>query len=82
MSFYRAVVADNGDPLNRGRVRLLIPQLFGNDVTTWADCMDEGIAPEAAPKPGERVWATFEADDLSYPIYLPSMSHVTFGYAE
>lgn len=78
MGWYRATVADNADPESRGRVRLVIPQLFGNNVTSWAMSMDFNVQPEGIPIPGELVWATFEGDDLSYPVYLPSMTRIAF----
>ena len=33
---YRGVVVDNADPLDRGRLKLLVPQVSGEAVTDWA----------------------------------------------
>lgn len=33
---YRGVVVDNADPLNRGRLKLIVPQVSGETVTDWA----------------------------------------------
>lgn len=33
---YRAVVIDNADPLGKGRVKLMVPQVSGEAVTEWA----------------------------------------------
>lgn len=33
---YRGVVVDNADPLKKGRVKLLVPQVSGESVTDWA----------------------------------------------
>ena len=33
---YRGVVADNKDPLTQGRVKVIVPQVLGSAVTTWA----------------------------------------------
>lgn len=33
---YRGVVADNNDPLNKNRIRMLVPQILGEAVTGWA----------------------------------------------
>lgn len=68
--FYRAVVSDNQDPTSSGRVRLKIPQLFGNEVTTWADPLQVASVPAV----GESVWASFEGNDMVHPVYLPSLS--------
>lgn len=74
MCFYRAVVVDNADPDSRGRARLQIPQKFGLETTTWAEPMDLGMKTRLAPAVGQMVWATFEGDDESYPVYLPSLT--------
>ncbi len=33
---YRGVVVDNADPLDRGRVKVIVPQVSGEAVTDWA----------------------------------------------
>jgi hypothetical protein len=33
---YRGVVADTNDPLSKGRIRMLVPQILGEAVTGWA----------------------------------------------
>lgn len=33
---YRAIVVDNNDPENRGRVTLQVPQVLGREITDWA----------------------------------------------
>lgn len=74
MAFYRAIVIDNNDPENSGRVRLRLPQMLGMDATTWAVPMDRGMLTDYPPAVGDVVWAGFEGDDFSYPIYLPSIT--------
>ena len=34
--FYRAVIVDNADPKNLGRVKMVVPQVSGENVTDWA----------------------------------------------
>lgn len=72
--FYRAVVVDNQDPTSSSRVRLKIPQLFGDEVTTWADPLDLNLHTVLVPAVGESVWASFEGNDMVHPVYLPSLS--------
>ncbi len=74
MSFYRAVVVSRDDPENLGRVRLQIPQLFGEAVTNWATPLDNYLVEDFTPDVGEIVWASFEGTDHTYPVYLPSFS--------
>lgn len=33
---YRGIVVDTADPLDAGRIRMMVPQLFGEVVTEWA----------------------------------------------
>jgi hypothetical protein len=67
---YRAVVVDNVDPLNKGRVKLRIPQVLANEVTDWAWFVNTPGNIFVAPSVGEGVWAQFEGGDPSYPIWL------------
>lgn len=34
--FYRGVVIDNNDPKNLGRIKMIVPQVMGEQVTDWA----------------------------------------------
>ena len=63
---YRAEVVDVNDPRSRRRVRLRIPSVFGDTVTGWAEPLFDCLV----PREKTRVWATFEAGDLSHPLYL------------
>ncbi|MET9119957.1 phage baseplate assembly protein V [Streptomyces sp. NPDC004528] len=54
---YAAVVTHAQDPEGRGRVRLRIPQVSGNAITSWA--FPTGTIGRRAVV-GERVWAAFE----------------------
>lgn len=65
---YRAIVTANNDPLGEGRVRMRVPSVFGPEITGWATPLLG--RPERNPDVGARVWASFEAGDLSHPLYL------------
>lgn len=41
---YRGIVLDSNDPINKGRVRLLIPQVLGEAPTDWAWPMGGAIS--------------------------------------
>lgn len=73
---YRAFVVDNADPENRGRLRLRIPSVLGNDVVSgWAlPCAPYGGAADQGlffiPEIDAGVWVEFEGGDLDYPIWV------------
>jgi uncharacterized protein involved in type VI secretion and phage assembly len=73
---YRALVVDNADPENRGRLRLQIPGVLGNEVVSgWAlPCLPYGGAADQGfffiPEVDACVWAEFEMGDLAYPIWV------------
>jgi uncharacterized protein involved in type VI secretion and phage assembly len=72
---YRGIVVDNGDPQSRGRVRLRVPAVLGNETTGWAlPCVPFGGSPDsglfAVPEVEATVWVEFEAGDPSYPIWV------------
>jgi uncharacterized protein involved in type VI secretion and phage assembly len=73
---YRALVVDNADPENRGRLKLSIPSvLTGDVVSAWAlPCAPYGGAPDQGiffiPEVGAAVWVEFEAGLLDYPIWV------------
>jgi hypothetical protein len=70
---YRGVVIDNKDPLNKGRLKLRIPQVLGDTVTEWA----WGIFPNIAvtlPEISDGVFVSFEGGDPSFPIWLGSFT--------
>ena len=64
--FYRATVIDVDDPERRRRVRMKIPQVLGDVATGWA----EPMACLWKPDVGDKVWATFEGGDISFPLFL------------
>jgi hypothetical protein len=73
---YRAFVADNADPENRGRLRLRIPAILGEDVLSgWAlPCAPYGGTADQGfffiPENDAGVWVEFEAGLLDYPVWV------------
>ncbi len=74
---YRGVVFNNLDPLQRGRIQAIVPDVSGIIPTTWAEaCVPvAGSAPPlqmgmfAVPPIGAGVWIEFEQGDPDYPIW-------------
>ncbi len=73
---YRAFVVDNDDKENRGRLRLRIPSVLGDDVVSgWAlPCAPYGGAADQGfffiPEKDAGVWVEFEEGNLDYPIWV------------
>jgi hypothetical protein len=73
---YRATVLDNVDPEQRGRLQLLVPDVYGEIPSTWAEACVPLAGPSGPPMGvyfvppiGAGVWAEFEQGDLNYPIW-------------
>lgn len=73
---YRAFVADNADPEDRGRLRLKVPGVLNDEVLTgWAlPCVPYGGAADQGfvfiPEVDAGVWVEFEAGNLDYPVWV------------
>ena len=73
---HRAFVADNADPENRGRLRLQIPDVLGNNVISgWAlPCVPYGGSAGQGfffiPENNAGVWVEFEQGLLDYPVWV------------
>jgi len=63
---YRGVIAEVNDPNSQKRVKLSIPQVFGNVTTDWAWPAEAYLT----PKIGQGVFVLFEGGDPSYPVYF------------
>lgn len=69
---YRGVCIDSEDPEGKGRIRIQIPQILGENVSGWAfpawPVGDLGIHHrDRQPSPGQGVWVIFESwDHLSW----------------
>lgn len=50
--YYSAVVTDNADPDELGRLRVICPELYGDDVTEFPDWIPPRVGPGAGPAAG------------------------------
>lgn len=65
---YRAVVVDNNDPENLGRVKVKIPQLYGDETfDKWVIQKRNGLF--YVPEKGDVVFVNFEGGKTRFPIY-------------
>ena len=72
---YAGVVQDIEDPKKLGRVRALIPNVYGDDVSPWImPCFPGGVGVDAGmiciPREFQYIWVTFEEGDPRSPIYM------------
>ncbi|MEU6657788.1 phage baseplate assembly protein V [Streptomyces sp. NPDC046821] len=70
---FRGRVVDNNDPLHIGRVTVEVPDVLGDEPSTWALPCLPFTGPEAGqfvvPSKGTGVWVEFEQGDPSFPIW-------------
>ena len=75
---YRGVVVDNADPEYRGRLKVRVPAIFGEEIVTgWAmPCAPYAGGPDRGlflvPENEDTVWVEFEMGDLDYPVWVGS----------
>jgi hypothetical protein len=70
---YRGQVIDNVDPLQIGRIMLLVPDVLGTTTSSWAMPCVPAAGIQAGcfvvPPIGSQVWVEFEQGDPDYPIW-------------
>lgn len=71
---YRGTVVNNLDPLQLGRIQVMVPDVLGLSVSSWAmPCVpiagkQQGIF--VLPQVGAGVWVEFEQGEPDYPIWV------------
>lgn len=87
---YRGVVLNNVDPMQIGRIQVIVPDVSGFLPTSWAmPCAPVGgiqMGQFAVPPIGAGVWVEFEQGDPDYPVWVgcywgtaaevPALSHL------
>ncbi|MEU6918638.1 phage baseplate assembly protein V [Streptomyces olindensis] len=70
---FRGRVVDNDDPLRIGRITVEVPDVLGDEPSTWALPCLPFTGPESGqfvvPPPGAGVWVEFEQGDPSFPVW-------------
>ncbi|MFF3290341.1 phage baseplate assembly protein V [Streptomyces sp. NPDC003023] len=70
---FRGRVVSNDDPLKIGRVTVKVPDVLGDETSTWAmPCLPftgPGSGQYVVPAEGAGVWVEFEQSDPSFPIW-------------
>jgi uncharacterized protein involved in type VI secretion and phage assembly len=71
---YRGTVVNNLDPMQLGRILVMVPDVFGLSISSWAmPCVpiagkQQGIF--VLPQVGSGVWIEFEQGEPDYPIWV------------
>ncbi len=71
---HRGVVVNNVDPMQKGRIQAMVPDVYGDTPSTWAlPCvpitgMQSGLF--TVPPMNAGVWIEFEQGDPDYPIWV------------
>jgi uncharacterized protein involved in type VI secretion and phage assembly len=87
---YRGTVVNNVDPEQRGRIQVMVPDVSGFALTSWAlpalpiGGLQMGLF--SVPMIGSGEWVEFEQGDIDYPIWVgvywgsaaevPALSHL------
>lgn len=66
---YRGSVFNTRDPLNKRRIKLLVPQVMGDSPTEWAWPVDSSASHQHIPAIGQGVWVMFEGGDTNFPLW-------------
>jgi len=71
---YRATVVNNIDPMQIGRIQVIVPDVSNIMLSSWAmPCLPwAGIQTGVftVPPPGSAVWVEFEQGDPDYPVWV------------
>jgi uncharacterized protein involved in type VI secretion and phage assembly len=71
---FRGTVANNIDPLQLGRLQVVVPAVLGDSRLSWAmPCVPyagPGVGFFALPPVDARVWVEFENGDPDFPIWV------------
>ncbi|HET7110114.1 MAG TPA: phage baseplate assembly protein V [Gemmatimonadales bacterium] len=67
---FRGTVTTSADPEELGRLKAVVPQVFGQLETEWAWPAQPNVSDIQPLDPGDPVWIMFEAGDLHKPVWL------------
>jgi len=71
---YRATVINNVDPMQMGRIMVIVPDVGGPTPSTWAmpctPMAGKQMGVFVVPQIGAGVWVQFEGGDADYPVWV------------
>lgn len=65
---YRGNVVDDADPMQRQRLLVVVPEVYG-DASAWAEASLPAGATGPLPGIGDLVWISFNYGDADYPVW-------------
>lgn len=75
-AIYQGRVISTMDPLQKGRVELQVPAVYGTSKSNWAI---PAFAGNYAPKAGSQVWVFFVDGDIQHPVWFGSVANAGTG---
>ena len=67
---HRGTVVSNKDPLNKRRLKVIVPSVTGTSPSNWAWPLETASTKVASPAVGQGVWIIFENGDPAYPVWV------------
>lgn len=65
---YRGSVVDDADPMQQHRLRVVVPEIYG-EASVWAAPLSPGGSAEPTPGVGDLIWVSFERGDTDSPLW-------------
>lgn len=76
---YRGTVFSNKDPLQKRRLRVVVPAITGEGPTSWAWPLETASIKSEPPAVNQGVWVMFENGDPAYPIWVGTFGKEVSG---
>ena len=76
---YRGTVFSNKDPLQKRRLRVVVPAITGEGPTSWAWPLETASIKSEPPAVNQGVWVMFENGDPAYPIWVGTFGKEASG---
>lgn len=71
---YRGVIKDIKDPQGLRRIKVVVPQVTGDETTDWVWPVEPSNVQVTVPSVGQGVWVSYQGGDPDYPVW-----HGMFG---
>jgi len=72
LGVYRGVVKNNVDPKKQKRLKVIVPQITGTEVSDWILPLEPSNISVEVPTVGQGVWVAYVGGDTGYPVWVGS----------
>ena len=69
---YRGIVKENVDKQKQRRVKVIVPQITGEEISNWAWPLEPSNIHTEVPVVGQGVWIVYIGGDPDYPVWFGS----------